>query len=110
MNPTFGDLRGSFSPCGRRWREAPDEGSRGDCGVLAIAYRKGPSTPHPTPFGGHLLPQGEKDPQALGRGAAGQLLAAGGAAAGMAAAAAGAGLVLETTDHACFHEPSGCAL
>jgi len=23
----MGELRASFSPCGRRWREAPDEGS-----------------------------------------------------------------------------------
>ena len=44
--------RHPFSPCGRRWRDAPDEGSH---------QRR--AIPHPSRACGaiHLLPQGEKE-------------------------------------------------
>jgi hypothetical protein len=43
-----------FSPCGRRWREAPDEGS------AAQLRRTAPNSPLPSP-----LPQGEREYSAL---------------------------------------------
>ena len=57
--PRAGDLgigvvSSSFSPCGRRWREAPDEGS------LSAGRRPLNATPHPSSLReAHPLPQGE---------------------------------------------------
>ncbi len=53
-----------FSPCGRRWREAPDEGSR-DLSVEASVHFAYPLSASRDPSSGppsavHLLPQGEK--------------------------------------------------
>src|SRR4051794_20116851 len=51
-----------FSPCGRRCREATDEGSK----ARSAAHGAGGAPPHPTCFAGHLLPQGEKESESVG--------------------------------------------
>ncbi|MBA4224719.1 MAG: hypothetical protein C0458_28675 [Methylobacterium sp.] len=53
----------SFSPCGRRWPEGPDEGARRSSRVFVLApQRCDPrrETLHPNP-----LPQGEREQVAL---------------------------------------------
>jgi very-short-patch-repair endonuclease len=46
------------------WRE-PDAVIADILAAVAPGYPEVGATPHPTPFGGHLLPQGEKDPGIL---------------------------------------------
>src|SRR5207248_86677 len=53
-----------FSPCGRRWPATAGR-MRGlaELSDWRRPKRRSSSTPHPSAFGRHLLPQGEKGPK-----------------------------------------------